>query len=124
MSRSRTELIVVRASETIPTDDSIGLRQRFIYDKERGYFDCCDHFVIRRTGVVEQSKRPLADAAMRLGELGKVSVAVLLIGRDGNYTPEQLKALCELVEELQGVYPEAILDTSRIERQEDITTNT
>ncbi len=65
--------------------------------------------------MVEQSSRPLADAAMGLGDLDGVSVAILLIGQRGNYTTEQLKVLGELVDELMTQFPEATLDASRLQ---------
>ena len=106
------DTLIIHTAATKATAD-IGAVDIDKWHRARGWLGCGYHFVIRRNGTVESDEkghrcRPLAQAGAHVGDCGpgwnKRSIGICLAGgldangkAQDNYTPEQWKALEELV---------------------------
>lgn len=111
--RSSTDYIVVHCSATAPSDD-IGVDEiRRWHVEQNGWRDVGYHFVIRRSGSVEEGRPVNATGAHAKG-FNTSSVGVCLVGGvdesyddDCNFTHAQYESLRALLITMQDKYPNA-----------------
>jgi N-acetylmuramoyl-L-alanine amidase len=110
MARKSTEFIVIHSSKTPATED-IGVREIDRKHRCQGYFGCGYHFVIRRSGAVEEGRSIDAPGAHCRGYNAR-SIGVCLIGGaapdgtpENNFTPEQFDALRRLIADRGYLHP-------------------
>ncbi len=107
MKRQKTDYIVICSSCTDPSED-IGFKELDRRDRQKGWFKCLHHFVIRRDGTIEKGARHYEEPAMGLKDYNASSVSVCLIGGKGTpplFTNAQYMALKELIDEIEDEYP-------------------
>lgn len=113
----RIDLVVIHCAAT-PPDMDIGADTIDKWHRERGWAGIGYHFVVRRSGVVENG-RPVQTAGAHAAGHNASSIGICLVGgvrRDAmtgklvaepNYTGPQWEALRRLVEQLMRSYPNA-----------------
>lgn len=113
-TRAETKAIFVHCSATKPSMD-IGVREIRQWHKEQGWLDVGYHFIIRRDGTVEEG-RPVEAVGSHVKDWNNVSVGVCLVGGidssgkfEANFTKEQMDSLEIKLEELQDMYPDAVI---------------
>ena len=104
--RIKTKHMIVYDSKTSPQKD-IGAAEIDRRDRDRGCVMIGAHYVIRRSGMIETG-RELDKLGNCKRRYNKDSVYVLLIGKDGDFTQEQLQSLATIRGEIQELYPEAV----------------
>lgn len=113
--RASTEAVFVHCSATKATHD-VGVREIRQWHKEQGWLDVGYHYVIRRDGTVETGRDENAVGSHAKGHNSN-SVGVCLVGglaadgvkHEANFTPEQMKSLRALLNELLAKYEGATL---------------
>lgn len=112
--RKKTTYIVVHCSATPPTMN-IGADTIRLWHKEKGWSDIGYHLVIRRDGSIDPG-RELKTIGAHVAGYNAVSVGVCLIGGvdahnkpEDNFTPEQYKALKNVLRLLRADYPKALI---------------
>lgn len=103
--RIRTNHIVILSSQTGPEED-IGVFELDRKHRDKGCLMVGYHYIIRRDGMVETG-RELDRLGHHRRKYNKDSVYVCLIGKDGNFTEEQLAVLPDIEDELKDLYPSA-----------------
>lgn len=119
MNRDQTDYIVLCPSGTTP-DKDIGLKEMDSRDRQRGYFRCVYHFVIRRDGTIEHGHRKHTEPAMGLRGYNPVSVSICIIGGAGEPVIEraQIESVKALIAELLEDYPTAqVLDYHQTDKR-------
>lgn len=108
MKREYTDYIVLCPSDTAPSED-IGLKELDSRDRERGWFKCIYHFVIRRDGSIEHGHRKMSEHARGLGINNPTALSICIVGGQGEpgITTPQIESLRDLVRELRDEYPTA-----------------
>ncbi len=108
MIRPTTTHIVLCSSETTPSED-IGLKELDSQHRQRGWFKCLYHFVIRRDGTIEHGLRKYQEPAMGLKHHNAYSVSVCIVGGKGEppIEQEQILSTRDLIKELLDEYPGA-----------------
>lgn len=112
--------LIIHCAATPPTAD-IGAIDIDKWHRQRGWWGCGYHFVIRRNGDLESEAngdrcRPLSRAGAHVGDCGpgwnKRSVGICMVGGvnakgqpEENFTPEQWSTLEELICNLTHDYP-------------------
>lgn len=112
-ARTRTTHIIIHCAATRPSMD-IGRAEIDRWHRERGFFGIGYHFVIRRSGEVQEG-RPVGEIGAHAKPWNDRSVGICLVGgvaEDGktpeaNYTQEQWAALEGLIMGLRSRYPGA-----------------
>lgn len=104
--------LVVHAAAT-PSHMDIGFKEIDRWHREKGWLMIGYHFVIRRDGTVEPG-RPVTRAGAHVRGYNANSIGICMVGGEsedggvmGNFTPEQFKALRELLFSLLSSHPEA-----------------
>ncbi len=112
--RTVTDAIFVHCSATQPSQD-IGVDTIRMWHKQQGWLDVGYHFVIKRDGTVE-SGRPVDVVGSHVKDWNSRSVGVCLVGGidangkfEANFTPAQMSALRNKLNELMSQYPNAAL---------------
>lgn len=118
-TRKATDLLVVHCAATSPSMD-IGSAEIDRWHRQRGFFMCGYHYVIRRNGFVECARsghkcRGENDVGAHAQNHNHNSIGICLVGgvaADGktpedNFTPEQMSALGNLLAALKFRYPKA-----------------
>jgi N-acetylmuramoyl-L-alanine amidase len=107
--RKSTEFIVIHCSKTPATED-IGVREIDRRHRAQGYFGCGYHYVIRRSGAVEEGRSIDAPGAHARGYNAR-SIGVCLIGGaapdgspENNFTSDQWQSLHVALDTLTRVY--------------------
>ncbi len=103
--RINTNNIIILASKT-PPNENIGADELDRQHRNRGCMMIGYHYVIRRDGLVETG-RELDKRGHFRQKYNKDSVYVCLIGKEDNFTEEQLEAMVEITDELRDLYPKA-----------------
>lgn len=110
--RKKTTLLVVHVTAT-PPSANIGAKEVDAMHRARGFNGIGYHYVIRRNGKVEPG-RPENQVGAHVENFNSISVGVSLVGGvdakgrpQDNKTPEQERALEQLLRELSGRYPGA-----------------
>lgn len=109
MSRE-INLIVVHCADTFATMD-IGVKEIDQWHRARGWNGCGYHYVVRRNGTIETGRSEYVVGAHVSGHNAN-SIGICYSGGKGadnrpedNRTPEQKKALQELIAKLRAKYP-------------------
>ena len=112
--RQATDAIFVHCSATPPTMD-IGRETIEMWHKQQGWLAIGYHFIIKRDGTVE-SGRPVDVVGSHVKDWNSRSVGVCLVGGidakgkfEANFTPAQMNALRNKLNELMSQYPNAAL---------------
>lgn len=87
-------LVVIHCSDS-PNGRDIGVHEIRDWHLDRGFTDIGYHYVIRRSGVLEEG-RPIGKAGAHVQGHNKLSVGICLVGRD-KFTKAQLTTLHSLV---------------------------
>ena len=110
--RQATDAIFVHCSATPPTMD-IGRETIEMWHKQQGWLAIGYHFIIKRDGTVE-SGRPVDVVGSHVKDWNSRSVGVCLVGGidakgkfEANFTPAQMDALRNKLDELKSLYPQA-----------------
>lgn len=109
-ARPKTNMIVVHCSATQPSK-SIDWRTIDAMHRQRGWLVIGYHYVITTNGTIQEGRPVDSIGAHAVGHNSN-SIGICLIGginKSGksvnNFTPEQFKALKELVDYLKTKYP-------------------
>ena len=108
-------LIIIHCSAVRP-DQVSGFREIDRWHRQRGWkYGCGYHFVVRRDGTIETG-RPLEMVGSHCLNRNQHSIGICYEGGKDNSgkdvdtrTPEQKKALRELLEKLHGQFPRAVI---------------
>ena len=107
-------LIVIHCSSVRPWKRS-SAKDIDGWHKDKGWKGIGYHFVVRRDGTVETG-RPLSEAGAHVVGHNRYSIGICYEGglnAEGEAadtrTPEQVRALRELVEEMHGRFPRAVI---------------
>ncbi len=122
MIRPQTNHIVLCSSETSPTED-IGLTELDSRDRQRGWFKCLYHFVIRRNGTIEHGLRKYTEPAMGLRSLNGFSVSICIVGGKGEPPIEQaqIHSCRALIDELLAEFPDAtVIDQPALQPKQPV----
>lgn len=110
----KIDKIIIHCSATKPSQD-IGAFQIDEWHKKQGWSGIGYHFVIRRSGGVEQG-RDIEIAGAHCKGQNKNSIGICLVGgiddtgkSQNNFTERQFQALRKLVADLKLQYPNATL---------------
>lgn len=111
----KIDMLIVHCSATKPGMDVGAKEIREWHVKGNGWQDIGYHFVIRRSGVVEDG-RPVEKAGAHVAGRNASSIGICLVGGiddagkpEANFTPEQWKALPRLLRVLRTRYPQATI---------------
>ena len=103
------EMVVVHCSATQPRMD-IGVKEIDFWHRERGWFSCGYHYIIRRDGTLEKGRPDDRPGAHARG-YNKDSLGICLVGgiddrgrAEDNFTVAQYNKLYELLLNLVGMY--------------------
>jgi len=96
------KLLVVHCSDS-PDDRDIGAREIREWHtlpppKGRGFTDIGYHYVVRRSGVIEEG-RPIAAVGAHVRGFNRLSIGICLVGRK-DFDKRQLRALVSLLRSL------------------------
>jgi len=103
----RLDYLVVHCADTKPSMD-IGVKEIDRWHRERGWFCCGYHYVIRRNGKIERSKRHLDQPGAHVRGWNHCSLGICLVGGmaedsdkpECNFTEDQWGALHFLLTQL------------------------
>ncbi len=108
----RITQIILHCSATHPGMD-IGVAEIRKWHMDKGWRDVGYHYVIRRSGLVENG-RPLSEQGAHCEGQNANSIGICIVGGvnranapDSNFTSKQWSALEDLVSELIDDFPEA-----------------
>lgn len=109
----RIRYLVIHAAYTTPSMD-IGVKEINRWHKNRGWNGVGYHYVIRRTGEVEEGRAENVQGAHVYGYNG-LSLGICLVGGkmegdeqpDCNFTVAQWSSLLRLMADLKARYPDA-----------------
>lgn len=120
----KVDHLVVHCSATRP-DQDIGSAEIDRWHRQKGWWGCGYHYVIRRDGRVESAEagfrcRPLDKAGAHVGDCGPGwngrSIGICLIGgvnaagkAESTFTLEQFDALFALLDDLRDMVPNATI---------------
>lgn len=94
-------LIVVHCSDTPSTMD-VGVKEIRDWHLDRGFTDVGYHWVIRRSGLLEEG-RPIGKVGAHVAGHNKLSVGICLVGKD-KFAPAQMRTLDALVRSLMDEF--------------------
>lgn len=121
--------IVIHCSAT-PASMDVGVKEIDRWHREKGWWTCGYHYVIRRDGTIEESRRFNEDGDPIIGAhalgFNSESIGICLVGGvrrkdnkdeqgwegaipEHNFTPAQAKALRKLLSNLEENYPKALI---------------
>lgn len=103
--RINTNNIIILGSNTEEHED-IGAEELDRRHRDKGCIMIGYHYIIRRDGMVETG-RELDKLGHYKRKYNKDSVYVCLIGKEENFTQEQLLVLPDIEDELRDLYPRA-----------------
>lgn len=110
--RATTEALFVHCSATRP-EQAVGVREIRQWHKEQGWLDIGYHFVIKRSGEIEEG-RPMMAVGSHVKDHNHNSIGVCLVGGinvngqpEANFTPQQMESLRVVLGNLKDQFPEA-----------------
>jgi len=110
MTRETTDTVIIHCSAT-PADMDIGVKEIDRWHRAKGWLEIGYHFVITRSGVVQEGRKISKPGAHAIG-WNKRSIGICLVGgvnEEGepqdNFTIEQMELLEQLTYELLDKYP-------------------
>lgn len=118
--RKKTDFIVVHCSATRPNMD-VGAAEIRKWHRAQGWEDIGYHYVIRRNGKLEKGRAENLVGSHVKG-FNAVSIGVCLVGgvaqddftkAENNFTPAQFATLRELLANLKGRFPQAVIQGHR-----------
>ena len=103
--RTETKYVVVHCADTPPEMD-IGAAEikKWHTDPPRNWEDNGYHYVLRRSGVLENGRNIELQGAHAVA-VNSNSVGVCLAGRGDNFTEDQYFALHNIIQTLMDMYP-------------------
>ena len=113
ITRQSTDTIVIHCAATKPTMD-VGVEEITDWHKQRGFDTIGYHYVIRRSGQIEEGRSDELEGAHAVRVNG-TSIGICLVGGvtqddhtipEDNFTKEQWAELNILLEELIHTFPE------------------
>jgi len=119
-ARKKTDFIAVHCSATRPSMD-IGVVDIRKWHRAQGWEDIGYHYVIRRNGKLEKGRAESLVGSHVKG-FNAVSIGVCLVGgvaqddftkAENNFTPAQFATLRELLANLKGRFPQAVIQGHR-----------
>ena len=118
--RRKTDFIAVHCSATRPSMD-VGVVDIRKWHRAQGWEDIGYHWVIRRNGKLEKGRAENLVGSHVKG-FNAVSIGVCLVGgvaqddftkAENNFTPAQFATLRELLANLKGRFPQAVIQGHR-----------
>ena len=118
--RRKTDFIAVHCSATRPSMD-VGVVDIRKWHRAQGWEDIGYHWVIRRNGKLEKGRAENLVGSHVRG-FNAVSIGVCLVGgvaqddftkAENNFTPAQFATLRELLANLKGRFPQAVIQGHR-----------
>lgn len=108
--RAATNLIVIHCAATKPSMD-VGVREIRQWHLQRGFLDVGYHFIIRRSGEVEQG-RAVDQIGAHVKGYNAESVGICLVGGidekgkpEANFMAAQMESLKSIIKSVQKLFP-------------------
>lgn len=112
LNADTVKYLVVHCSATQAKSD-IGAKEIDRMHRERGFLKIGYHFVIRRSGVIEEGRK-LSEIGAHVEGYNSCSIGICMVGGidasgkgEDNFTDDQYAALGELLHKLEAQFPKA-----------------